>query len=762
MSSIKKYGAMLCMTGVLVVFTGNIRAFPGIQEKQGISINEICSWNESIQKDGSRKYSDYIELYNHSDEEISLEGWYLSDDKGVPRKAELGDIRIGPGEFYVFYANGDPEDENSLPFRISSRGENIFLSDPTGRLVDSVEVPELKADTVYARREDGTGSWQRMAPSPEAGNEGCEWLREPVLDVPVFSADGGFYSEPFYLEIEAGSGEHIYYTLDGSEPTEASEEYTGSIYIENVSDRPNVYNSIQNVVADWKEYTPSPEPVDKAVVVRAVAMDDNFQISEVVTETYFIGLASYHEMDVISIVADSKELFGDQGIYVTGREYDDWYLNGGEGEAPPPEFMKDGRNREIECSIEFWESGIQKVQQKAGLRIQGASSRKFVKKRFSVYARREYNGDVYFEDGIFEDKKIHSFTLRDGFANAAVPELLEGRSVAVQSARRNPVSVFLNGEYWYTTYIQEKVNSYLLGERYGVDRDNIFIIKDLEVKEGDRSDVNTCLELLDYFDRNDFSALESYEEVCRIIDTQSFIDFMCVNVYLCNMDVADWHNHILWRSYENKGTEYEDGRWRWILYDLDYVGWVDLEYFGISNHVELNAFSTPMQYSGQKRLDEMTIFAALRYNEEFKKQFVLTYMDMANTIFSPEYVETVFEKWGEDLHWHDDFFLKRFEYAVPDLAEEFSLQGTLAELVLEQEDTEGGYIILNTCEPDLSDGSWSGKYYTDYPVSLTAVAYEGYRFMGWQGDVQAEAESMSLELEEGTTKIRAVFEKTEN
>lgn len=531
--------------------------------KQNIRINEVCSFNESLVKDDNRNFRDYIELYNVSNEGLSLEGWHLSDDKKQLDKAELSDVWIESKGFFVFYANGENEAEDSLPFRLDSEGETIYLSDPEGNLVDSVIIPKLKADTVYARKTDGTGKWARMEPSPEKTNGGCRQLHNPVLEKPVFSQKGGFYKEPFALEITANLGETIYYTLDGSDPTEDSNVYIDSIPIESRSEQPNVYTSIQNVVKDWKNYEPPSEPVDKAVVVRAVAMDDEDNISEIVTATYFVAQEQYEDEDVLSVVAEPDALFGEDGIYVTGKEYDDWYLGGGGQEEPEPNFLKGGRRREIEGSIEFYESGRLSFNQSVGLRIQGESARQISKKRFSVFARRAYGGSDYLDQELFKGRKIHSFVLREGFANAVIPCLLTDRHIGVQSAR--PVTVFLNGEYWYTTYIQEKFSSHYLNEKYGVDRKNIFIIKNAYVDNGKNSDINYYTELLDYFEQSDFSAEEAYEEAGRIIDIQSYIDFFCANIYLGNMDMWEGHNYVLWRSYEDRGTGYEDGRWIWQI-----------------------------------------------------------------------------------------------------------------------------------------------------------------------------------------------------
>ncbi|MCD8249400.1 MAG: CotH kinase family protein [Lachnospiraceae bacterium] len=733
-----------------------------VETKPAVYINEVCSSNKRIAEDSDGECSDYIELYNASDRPVSLSGWHLTDDAGELDKAALPDITMEAGGYLLLFANGRDDSEDSLPFKISAAGgESILLTDAEGDIVDSVALPELEADTAYARSEDGSDTWAVLEASPGTSNNEAVAVKAATLDTPVFSTEGGFYSEAFYLEIEAEEGATIYYTLDGSEPTEQSQVYTGSILIEDASANPNVYNAIQNVTTDWLNYTPTEENVDKGTVVRAVAVDGDGNGSWVATATYFVGLTAYENADVLSLVADPEDLFGENGIYVTGKEYDEWYLSGSGEEEPTPNYEQKGSLWEIDSNLEMFESGESVLNQAAGLRIQGGSSRVSAKKRFSVYAREEYSGSDYFDYEILEGKKLHSFALRQGFANAAMQELLQDRSVGTQSARE--VVVFLNGEYWYTTYIQEKYSKYYLSEEYGVDMDNVAILRNYSVTgSGDSSVEAEFADLMAYFNGTDFSTEEAFLEACEKIDMQSYIDFMVTNIYLCNMDMSDRYNQLTWRSYEDGESEYEDGKFCWLLYDLDYVETSHLDFYGVDNMAELNSFTAPIRFDvNSSSMDEMIIFSALRDNESFREQFVLSFLDMANTCFSAEYVSQVLEAWGEDIHWHDDFFLLRFDYAVQYLAEEFSLTGTLEELTLSVSDPEGGSVQLNTCTPDLSDGSWSGKYYSDYPLTLTAVAESGYRFVGWSGSVESDEATITVDLTDGGARIEAVFEKTE-
>ena len=54
----------------------------------------------------------------------------------------------------------------------------------------------------------------------------------------------------------------------------------------------------------------------------------------------------------------------------------------------------------------------------------------------------------------------------------------------------------------------------------------------------------------------------------ELIDMQSIIDYCCINLYLDNRDVAFGYNTALWRTVQ-EGTPYGDGKWRFMLYDLD-------------------------------------------------------------------------------------------------------------------------------------------------------------------------------------------------
>ena len=751
----KKLGIIvLTLATVIVTLVVSKR----ILKEQIIFINEVRSWDCAATRDGYYG-SDYIELYNASNEDVSLNGWYISDDVQDLKKYHLYDATIGAHGFTLLYANEKQDSGTSLNFKLNPAGEKIFLSDAQGNLVDSVYVPKQEFGTVYARVTDGAEEWCVKEETTDFSNNDAKILAVKNLEAPVFSHESGFYKEAFTLELEAGENETIYYTLDGSKPTTESFVYEGGIYIENISEQPNVCNSVRKVVQEWLDYEPNDYPVDKAVIVRAVAMDENNCTSEVVTNTYFVDEEKYQEKNVLSIVADYDDLFGSKGIFVTGDEYDAYYLSNGNTEWAAPNFLQSGRKWEIPGNVQMLTVGEETLNQKVGIRTQGASTRLNPRKRMSIFSREEYSGNQYFEGLTFDGKKSHSFSLNSSISNVALPELVKDRNVTIQNAIETVA--FLNGEYWYDTYALEKYNKYYLEETYGVNRDNVIIIKNQDVSEGLENSYDIYGQLLAYAANTDMSIPENYEILKQMADMQSYIDYICANVYLNNMDMSETKNYLVWRTITPEGGDLGDGRWRWMIYDTDCVEWMNCSYYGASEKAEVNSFTETMQFTGVA-INEHLLYSSAKNSPEFCKQFVLSFMDMANVNFSMGNVERVFEKWNSALDIYGSFFEHRFDYVVPYMAEEFNLTGTLEDVILQINDTEGGIIKLNTTIPDLSEGSWTGKYYTDYPITVTAVPTDGYEFVGWIGSVESNSDTIEADVLKGGTTLEAVFEKIED
>ena len=697
-----------------------------------IGINEIYvnNGNTAI-NDGMS----YVEIRNNGEFPYEYVCLYLSDDENNLKKLRIESRVIEPNEVSLISIDDD------IISLSREGGDWIILSDESGNIIEKLFIKEMVKNHAYALDVD-TNKWENMRPSPGLNNYG--------LEKPFFSEGSGFYDTEFEVSIEAEKDTTIYYTVDGSVPTKESEIYKNPIRVYDRSKEPNYYRTLRNVTYDynadyinWDE-----EPVDKAFVLRAVAVGEEGKISEVATATYFVNQEKYEGRSVVSINVNPEDFWGNEGIYSTGEAYDNWYLNGQEGEAPQTNFDIHG----LEClaNIELF-SGESDVilNQECGLRVQGHSARLGRRKRLSVFSREEYSGSEFFENIIFEGKQTHSVVLRDGLDNALCMELVNDRDVATQG--NIPVTFFLNGEWWCDTYLQEKYSDEYFEVTYGIENAEYY-------KYGITEEIQS------YLQNNDLEIQENYLEFGEMIDIQSYIDYTCSNVYMAN---ADYNEHVtganvaIWKSVYEENESYGDGKWRWALYDLDLETGTCRHEWGLqdSRDDEVNSFAMVRPWATP--VNQRPIFSNLKKNEEFRKQFVLSFMDMVNTNFSVEEVEKKLQKYGLDISYKDYFYANRAENITKYLSEEFGLSGRKELVTLNTNMVDAGEIIVNTCTPNMSDGSWAGEYFIDYPITISVVPREGYVFLGWEGDIETMDTSIEVNLEKGGVWLNAIFKKVE-
>ena len=93
------------------------------------------------------------------------------------------------------------------------------------------------------------------------------------------------------------------------------------------------------------------------------------------------------------------------------------------------------------------------------------------------------------------------------------------------------------------------------------------------------------------------------------------------------------------------------------------------------------------------------------------------------------------------------------------LAKEFELTGSLETVTLYNADEVKGTVHINSATPVMKNGSWSGEYYTDYPISVTACPAEGYEFIGWSGSIDSTEITIEVPVTNGGIEIRAEFQK---
>lgn len=536
-------------------------------------------------------------------------------------------------------------------------------------------------------------------------------------------------------------------------PTTHSAVYDNGIPLTNRTASDNRYASVRNVVENWLDYTPDATPVPKGTVVRAIYENQFGFISEILTETYFIGIQEPANGYTLSIVFEGDALFGDNGIYVTGEEYDTWYLSGNSSQtAPVPNFQK---RIEVPVTAQILDGSDEIMCQPLSLRLQGASGRSMVQKRFILEANYEISGTNIFAAEIFPGASTHSVMTKNAIPDAIMYELASDRSVSIQKSV--PVHVYLNGEFLYQWYLLERYDNRYFEHYYGVE--NAMLVKSSVVDE-EHLDVSPSHgETMYWVAHTDFTDPEQWAQLNKEVDIQSYIDFIAINYYICNFDFSDDKNHLMWRSVASEKSEYGDAKWRWCIYDIDPIPFALVNY-PVENAAEINIFSVPLPHCDVP-VNQTVFFAALKNVPQFREQFVLSFMDIVNNNFAPDAVAEVLKQHGLTLDWMDGFFEKRPAYAAMHLADEFQLTGSLEPVTIHMQDSAMGSITVNTSTINLQSGSWCGNYFTDYPITVTATPKEGYRFLGWKGAADSSDNTLTIHVDGGIV-LEAMFAKIES
>ncbi len=588
-------------------------------------ISEVMAVNTATITDEDGEYSDWIEIYNPEAYAVNLDGYGLSDRTENPYRWEFPAVTIEPGESFMLFASGKDRRDPESPFlhtnfKIKATGETLVLYHPSGTLIDSMPTGMLTPDLSAGRLTNGDAQrYFFQAPAPGSINESTAfsgYARQPAV-----SHQGGFYDGPFNLEFTAPSSDAVIrYTLDGSEPDADS----------------NLYSE--------------PLPVDQTIVVRARTFEEGKLPSRVVNRSYFMD--TEHNLTVISVLTDPAGLWHPvHGIYVMGNNASSVFPYYGAN------FWKD---MEKPIHFELYEpDGTLGLGFDAGIKIGGQFSRAMDQKIFNVFARNIY-GHNEIRYPLFPGKELTHFkalTLRSSGQDAVfskirdimMTSLLEDTGLDYQDHRQ--AVLYLNGEYWGIYNIRERANRYFVAHNHGLDPDRIDLLQaNWMVRAGSNEHY---LALLDFVRNNDLALEENYEYVRTQMDVTNYIDALIAQIFYAQTDQG---NIRYWRE------QSPDGKWRWLVYDLDWCFWP-----GHINHNTLASMTNPAGTGiGQNISTLLTV--NLLENKYFREEFIVRFAYHLKHTFEPDRVigridelaaniepemPRHFERWGGSVDsWH--------------------------------------------------------------------------------------------------------------
>jgi len=125
----------------------------------GIVINEWMAWNASAEQDEFGEYNDWIELYNNSNLNINLQGYFLSNKANEETKFQFPDISIGANDYLILWADEDTlQGSLHLPFKLDSERDDIVLARPDTSTIDYFFHQEVDSNLTQARIPNGLGN----------------------------------------------------------------------------------------------------------------------------------------------------------------------------------------------------------------------------------------------------------------------------------------------------------------------------------------------------------------------------------------------------------------------------------------------------------------------------------------------------------------------------------------------------------------------------------------------------------------------------
>ena len=595
---------------------GLIMSFP-VSSK--LIINEIMQSNIDCIKDDLNEYPDsWVELYNMGSTTEQLGNYRIGDNNKPSKAYKLPSAEILPGEFIVVYCDKVGEDLHT-DFRLDSgKGGAVYLvlCDET---VDQIEgwKKQPAPNIAFGRLSEGSEEWGYQAvPTPGAAN--CNRICKDILPEPEFSVQGKVLSDNLTLTLSipdnVPAGSRIRYTLDCTEPTEISPEYS------------------------------QPLKITETTIVRAKLFCDGWLSPRSTTHSYIVHPREL-TLPLVSIVSDNKYFYDNkEGILVEGDYSPD-----------TPNYKFDWRRP---VNYEYFE-GINTdcvINQLCETRVKGGGTRGKKLKSMAFYANKRF-GTKRFNYEFFPDQtpgieEFKSFEMRNSgddfiriYMRDAIIQKSMGMNCDLDWQPSQPAIVYINGVYKGILNIRPRSNEdYVYSYYDGLE--DIDVIETWNIlKEGSR-------ENLDAFKKFYYEEGHTCEEYREWMDVEEFCNLMIMNIFYDNKDFPG-NNVIMWRPSE------EGGKWRWIAKDTDYGMGMYGEPF---DYPTLYWITTPGYDNGHNSWanSEKTtmLFRHLMETEEFKEMFINRCVAYLGDFLTAEQIKGLIQERYEELAFEFQFHYK--------------------------------------------------------------------------------------------------------
>jgi hypothetical protein len=664
-------------------------------------INELMASNAGVVMSPATNFDSWIEIYNPEGQAVNLSGMYLSNDADNLKRWQMpGHIGTVPAKgFLVVWLGSEDIKDNQAPFKLDCDGGSIFLSDKNGNLITSMDYPEAKSRTAYARTTDGGDKWGWTAyPTPGATNATSVFASER-LAAPVVDAGSQILKGTLSVKVEIPEGTTLIYTTDGSVPVNTSSGQRSTTGEFSVSETTNYVFRL---------------------------FKDGYLPSVPVTRSYIKTSHSY-SIPIVSIVGDER-YFTDNvwGIDVRGT-------NGktGKGSEEPVNW-----NMEWDRPVNFSYINASKgmlFNQDVNISVSGGWTRAIDPRSMKLKSNKIFDGQNRFDYAFFSQKpyiRSKALLIRNGgndvwnnharFTDVALTNLIQRSGLDVDVQSYVQVAEYINGRFKGILNLREPSNDKFVYANYGYDDEEIDMFENDTFNNGDDQAYERLCKLAE-----NSSNATNYEAIKRLLDVDEFINYMAVEIYLGN---DDWPENNV-KAYRSRN----DGRFRFICFDLDYT----------FNPWDRNSFNAVLDDHNDVKM--VVLFQNLLKNETFRRQFIDTYCIVAGSVFekkrATDIINNLVMSMGPmsqlDGYTPDNAANKIKEKLQSRLSEMMSrmqqyslmkLSGVRPQSVTISSDHTSASLFINGLKVPYA--AFDGKLFP--PVTLEAKAPAGQTFTGWK------------------------------
>ncbi len=678
-------------------------------------VNEIMVSNVDEFISPAFNFDGWIELYNASSTAVSLAGLYLSDDATNLMKWRMPlSVGVVPAKGYkvIWLGSNDIAGQNA-PFELDVDGGFIHLSDENGKLILSQYYPAGKERISYARTTDGGETWGNAGTATPGASNATNTFATTQLAAPEIDTPSKLFSGSFTATVTIPAGTTLRYTTDGSLPTltRGQTSKTGIFQI----------NMTTNL--------------------RLRLFADGYLPSRVTTRSYISRQRDYY-LPIVSVVTDDAFINSTEiGVFQKGP-------NGrpGNGQADNCNW---NMNWERPVNFSYIEAdGEMVLNQDVNLEMCGGWSRAWLPHSFKLKGSKEMGGNKHLLYPFFTQKpyiRNRTLQVRNGgnenktrLKDAALGYILQTSGIDVDVQAYQPIHEFINGEYIGVLNIREPNNKHYVYSNYGWDDEEIDQFE-IGPDSGYVQKCGTAESFEELLTLSESAAnSETYEELCRRIDMDEYVNYMAAEFYLGGTD---------WPQNNVKGFAHKDnGKYRFVFFDVD---------FAFDSNDPFNLFESKEWYlfnelypAGQERIYAqikfVTLFKNLLSNDQFRRKFIDAFCLMGGSVYeasrATEIINMLTDRVSPAMQLEKisiagasntikNNLNNRLATATNYLKNYYlmNLDGTTAQSVTLASDVEAAQLLINGQQ--VPTGKFKGNLFA--PVTLKAVAPAGYAFQGW-------------------------------